>query len=124
MVPSVELPPGTPLTSHFTAVFVSPLTVAVYCNVALTPKFVYPGLTVTVVAATAGTASGPSSRQSMGITFFSFTRIVLATPGGMEIVAGGQGLRPAVVDRTVKPWYRLSWRKTASGGGKFYRYLF
>jgi hypothetical protein len=40
MVPSVELPPTTPLISHFTVVLVSPVTVALYCNLALTPRFV------------------------------------------------------------------------------------
>jgi hypothetical protein len=108
MVPSIELPPATPLISHFTVVLVSPFTTALYCKVALTPKFVYPGLTVTVVAAEAGTASGPSSRQSMGRTFFSFTRIFLTTPRGMEIVGVVQGLRSAFADRTVKSRYKLS----------------
>jgi len=122
MVPSVELPPTTPLTSHFTVVFVSPLTVAVYCNVALTPIFVYPGLTVTVVAATAGRAIAPK-RQIAGRKLVSFTRIILTTPREMEIVVGRHGLRPAFVDRPVRSRYKLSWRKTASGGGNLLRYF-
>jgi hypothetical protein len=119
MVPSVALPPTTPLISHFTAVLVSPATTAVYCSVELTPRFVYPGLTVTVVAARAGAASGPSSAQSKGRILVNFTRMVLTTPGGMEIVLDGVGLRPAVVDRRVRFRFKLSWRKTASGGGNF-----
>ena len=46
MVPYFALPPLTLLTDHVTAVFVSPVTVAVYWTVPLTPTVVYPGLMV------------------------------------------------------------------------------
>ena len=45
--PMAAFPPATPLISHMTAVLASPVTVAVYCRVAFTPRFVYPGVTVT-----------------------------------------------------------------------------
>jgi hypothetical protein len=47
MVPMVEFPPTTPFTSHVTAVFMRPVTVAVYWTVWFTPTFMYPGLIAT-----------------------------------------------------------------------------
>src|ERR1035438_9825207 len=57
IVPTVELPPSTPLTNQLTEVLAFPVTVAVYCWSAFSTTVAVLGATVTVSGA------GPSSRM-------------------------------------------------------------